>query len=81
MRLTAVPRDALGAHFEPNQLLFRDGHTIDQFVWREQIAAAEAALVHHEFRIEFGEMVGDHPSRPLRAADLLVRIREQDDVS
>ena len=72
---------ALGAQLQPDELLLGDRDAVDERVRREQIAAAEPALVYHIFGIELGVVVRDHPPRAERAADLLVGLGQQNHVA
>src|SRR5947208_11667491 len=52
--LAAVAGNALSAHSEPDELLFRDGDAVYELSGSEEIAAAEAAFVDHVFGIDLG---------------------------
>src|SRR5207248_10713522 len=65
----------------PRSTLFPYTTLFRSLAGREQIGAADAAFVDHVLGIELRVMIRDHPARAHRAADLFVRLGEQDDVA
>ena len=81
MWLRTVAGDALGRELQPEELLLRHGNAKHELSWREEITAAETALVQNVFGLELVVVIVAHPRRAEAATHLLVGNGHQDDVA